>query len=54
MELNTRVKRWTSIWYVPNVHMTREEYLYIGALALAWLLAWNLGLLIGWIILLTI
>ena len=44
-----RCRSMFNAWYQPNVHMTREEYMYIGVCLLSWVLAFNLGLLLGWL-----
>lgn len=48
--MRNRVIRMFNAWYQPEVRMTQEEWTYVGAMLLAWVLAFDLGLLIGFII----
>lgn len=54
MDITTRSQRWFNYWYQPEIRMGKEEYLTIAILAASWVLAWNLGILIGWLITLTL
>lgn len=38
-----------SLWYQPQVYMSREDWIYIGILLLGSLWAFGLGLLLGFI-----
>lgn len=42
--------RFFSAWYQPDCHMTWEEWQYIGILLGVSILAFDVGLLIGWIL----
>jgi hypothetical protein len=47
--MNIRAQRWFSILYRPHYRLNREEWLYIGILAVSWILAWGLGLALGFL-----
>ena len=42
-----RVNRFFKAWYQPKYHMHKEDWIYIGALVLASMCAFGVGLLIG-------
>ena len=37
-------------WYQPHYHMEEEDWIYIVCLAISWILATGLGLVIGLVI----
>lgn len=45
-----RVQRFFNAWYEPDVHMTREEWVYIGVTLLSWVIGFGVGLGIGLLI----
>jgi hypothetical protein len=46
---NRRVYSMYRAWYQPEYRMQEEEYQYIGLLSFTCILAWGLGLLVGFL-----
>ncbi len=52
--LSDRQTQWARAWYDPSVHLTAEDWQYIGYLLLACLNAFGIGLLLGLVIVLAL
>ena len=48
--INNRIRRMYNTWYQPDVRMELEDYVYIGQLLIACVLAFGFGLFVGFLL----